>query len=186
MRSGMNLVSATPASIRQAAEIIRGGNLVAFPTETVYGLGADALRASACAKIFAAKNRPYFDPLIVHVADLAWLESLCVRLDQRVRRLADEFWPGPLKLVVPKSDLVPELVTAGLPNVALRMPNHPVALELIRAAHVPIAAPSANPFGYLSPTTAQHVAEQHGNNVDFILDGGPCAVGVESTILDLS
>src|SRR5262245_29557837 len=182
----MNLVPATPASIRLAAELIRNGNLVAFPTETVYGLGADALQAPACAKIFAVKNRPFFDPLIVHVADLGWVEKLCARLDERARRLVEDFWPGPLTLVFPKTDLVPDLVTAGLPNVALRMPDHPVALELIRAAQKPIAAPSANPFGYLSPTTAQHVAEQLGNGVDMILDGGPCAVGVESTILDLS
>ncbi|MGH7493242.1 MAG: L-threonylcarbamoyladenylate synthase [bacterium] len=182
----MNLVPATPASIQFAAEIIRSGKLVAFPTETVYGLAADALNAPACAKIFAVKNRPYFDPLIVHVADLSWLEKLCAQLQAQARRLAEEFWPGPLTLVVPKTDLVPELVTAGLPNVALRMPDHPVALALIRAAQKPLAAPSANPFGYLSPTTAQHVAEQLGDRIDMILDGGPCAVGVESTILDLS
>ncbi|MCG3118572.1 MAG: Threonylcarbamoyl-AMP synthase [bacterium] len=182
----MNLISATPTSIQLAAEIIRNGNLVAFPTETVYGLGAEALKAQACAKIFAAKNRPYFDPLIVHIADLSWLEKLCARFDQRARQLAEKFWPGPLTMVVPKTDLVPDIVTAGLPNVALRMPNHPVALALLNAAQTPIAAPSANPFGYLSPTTAQHVAEQLGNQVDLILDGGPCAIGVESTILDLS
>lgn len=182
----MNLVSATPASLQLAAEIIRNGNLVAFPTETVYGLGADALNATACAKIFAAKNRPYFDPLIVHLADLSWLEKLSAQFDERARRLAEKFWPGPLTLVVPKTGLVPDIVTAGLPNVALRMPNHPLALELLRAAQTPIAAPSANPFGYLSPTTAEHVAEQLGNKIDLILDGGPCPIGVESTILDLT
>jgi L-threonylcarbamoyladenylate synthase len=186
MSSSLNLVPATPTSIQLAAEIIRNGNLVGFPTETVYGLGASALHAPACAKVFAAKNRPQFDPLIVHVADLAWLERLCAQLDARARHLAEEFWPGPLTLVLPKTELVPDLVTAGLPNVAVRMPDHPVALELIRAAQTPIAAPSANPFGYLSPTTAQHVAAQLGNKVDLILDGGPCAIGVESTILDLS
>ncbi|MDZ7362242.1 MAG: L-threonylcarbamoyladenylate synthase [candidate division KSB1 bacterium] len=182
----MNLVPASPASLQLAAEIIRNGNLVAFPTETVYGLGADALNATACAKIFAAKNRPYFDPLIVHLADLSWLEKLSAQFDERGRRLAEKFWPGPLTLVVPKTDLVPEIVTAGLPSVALRMPNHPLALELLRAAQTPIAAPSANPFGYLSPTTAEHVAEQLGNKIDLILDGGPCPIGVESTILDLT
>jgi L-threonylcarbamoyladenylate synthase len=182
----MNLVPASPASLQLAAEIIRNGNLVAFPTETVYGLGADALNATACAKIFAAKNRPYFDPLIVHLADLGWLEKLSAQFDERGRRLAEKFWPGPLTLVVPKTDVVPEIVTAGLPSVALRMPNHPLALELLRAAQTPIAAPSANPFGYLSPTTAEHVAEQLGNKIDLILDGGPCPIGVESTILDLT
>jgi L-threonylcarbamoyladenylate synthase len=182
----MNLVPASPLSLQLAAEIIRNGNLVAFPTETVYGLGADALNATACAKIFAAKNRPYFDPLIVHLADLSWLEKLSAQFDERGRRLAEKFWPGPLTLVVPKTDVVPEIVTAGLPSVALRMPNHPLALELLRAAQTPIAAPSANPFGYLSPTTAEHVAEQLGNKIDLILDGGPCPIGVESTILDLT
>ncbi len=182
----MNVVAATPTSIQLAAEIIRNGNLVSFPTETVYGLGADALAAQACAKIFAVKNRPYFDPLIVHLADVDWLAKLCTQFDERARLLTERFWPGPLTLVVPKTDLVPDIVTAGLPYVALRMPDHPVALELIRTAHTPIAAPSANPFGYLSPTTAQHVADQLGAKVDLILDGGPCPVGVESTILDLS
>ncbi len=182
----MNLAPATPTSIHLAAEIIRNGNLVAFPTETVYGLGADALSAPACAKIFAAKNRPHFDPLIVHVAEVEGIEKICARFDGRTRQLVEKFWPGPLTLVVPKTELVPDLVTAGLLNVALRMPDHTVALALIRAAQTPIAAPSANPFGYLSPTTAQHVAEQLGSKVDLILDGGPCPVGVESTILDLS
>ena len=182
----MSHVLASPTSIQLAAEIIRNGNLVAFPTETVYGLGADALNAHACAKIFAAKNRPSFDPLIVHIAELSWLAKVCSPFDEHARRLVEKFWPGPLTLIVPKTDLVPDIVTAGLPHVALRMPNHPVALSLLRAAQTPVAAPSANPFGYISPTTAQHVAEQLGPQVDLILDGGPCTVGVESTILDLT
>lgn len=182
----MSIVPATATSLQLAAEIIRNGNLVAFPTETVYGLGADALQGPACAKIFAAKNRPFFDPLIVHIAEAGWLEELCAQFDDRARRLVEKFWPGPLTLVVPKTERVPDIVTAGLPSVAVRMPNHAVALDLIRKAQTPLAAPSANPFGYLSPTTAQHVAEQLGGKVDLILDAGPCPLGVESTILDLS
>jgi len=171
--------------IQHAASIIRKGGVVAFPTETVYGLGANALDTNACARIFEIKNRPFFDPLIVHVADLSVLESLCV-LNPKAEKLMQAFWPGPLTLVLPKKDIVPDLITSGLPTVAIRFPDHRCALELIRAAGFPIAAPSANPFGYLSPTTAEHVREQIGNKVDLILDGGRCRVGVESTILDLS
>jgi len=177
---------ATPEAIRRAAELIRRGKLVAFPTETVYGLGADALNPEAVARIFEVKRRPRFDPLIVHIADPREVEQLCERVDERARLLMREFWPGPLTLVLPKRGEVPEIVTAGLPTVAVRMPNHPVALELIRKAQTPIAAPSANPFGYLSPTTAEHVYEQLGEEIEMILDGGPCPVGVESTILDLT
>jgi len=173
-----------------------GGGEVAMPTETVYGLGANALNALACAGIFAAKERPFFDPLIVHVADLEMAERLTTGLSATARLLAERFWPGPLTIVLGRNDEgrmtndegkgVPDIVTSGLPTVAIRMPSHPVALELIRLAGCPVAAPSANLFGRLSPTTAQHVAEQLGERVDFILDGGPCAVGVESTIIDLS
>lgn len=182
----MKLVVATSSTIHQAATFIRAGGLVAFPTETVYGLGADALNPMAVAKIFEVKNRPRFDPLIVHIADVSLMEKLCTLGDERARKLIDRFWPGPLTLVLPKSEIVPEIVTAGLPTVALRMPAHPVALALIREAGTPVAAPSANPFGYLSPTTAEHVKEQLGEKVDMILDGGPCQVGVESTIINLS
>ena len=182
----MAIEKATPEAVRRAAELIRRGKLVAFPTETVYGLGADAFNPEAVARIFEVKRRPRFDPLIVHIADPREIERLCGRVDERARRLVKEFWPGPLTLVLPKRREVPEIVTAGLPTVAVRMPNHPVALELIRQSRTPIAAPSANPFGYLSPTTAEHVWEQLGERIEMILDGGPCPVGVESTILDLT
>lgn len=172
-------------SLQHAAELLRAGKLVAFPTETVYGLGANALDETAVAKIFAAKNRPTFDPLIVHVYDVAQLGELVAELPPTARTLIDRFWPGPLTLVLPKTEVVPDLVTAGLPTVAVRMPDHPLALELLRLADVPVAAPSANPFGAVSPTTAAHVAEQLGDRVDFLLDGGPCRVGVESTVLSV-
>jgi L-threonylcarbamoyladenylate synthase len=165
---------------------LAAGRLVAFPTETVYGLGANALDPTALARIFEAKRRPFFDPLIVHVADRRSLAALCSGLDARAEKLMDRFWPGPLTLVLPKTDAVPELATSGLPTVAVRMPAHPVALALIRKAGFPLAAPSANPFGRLSPTSAAHVRDQFDQGISLILDGGPCAVGVESTILSLA
>ncbi len=181
------ILSASDAeSIRRAGRIIKTGGLVAFPTETVYGLGCDALNAEAAAKVFEAKQRPEFDPLIVHIADLKQLETVIGSLPDLGQRLIDAFWPGPLTLVLPKQPAIPDLITAGLSTVAVRMPNHPVAQSLIREADTPIAAPSANPFGYVSPTTAQHVADGLGNRVDLILDGGPCPVGVESTIVSLA
>ncbi len=161
------------------------GGLVAFPTETVYGLGCDALNPDAAAKVFEAKQRPQFDPLIVHIADRRQLDNVVSALTTTAWQLIDQFWPGPLTLVLPKQPTIPDLVTAGLETVAVRMPNHPVAQALIREAGTPIAAPSANPFGYVSPTTAQHVADGLGNAIDLILDGGPCPVGVESTIVSL-
>ena len=173
------------ASLQSAAELLRTGHLVAFPTETVYGLGADASNPTAVARIFAAKQRPTFDPLIVHVADLSQVECVVSKFPETARLLASEFWPGPLTLVLPKRDLIPDLVTAGLPGVGIRIPRHPVAIELLKAAGCPVAAPSANPFGGISPTTAQHVADGLGRNVDYIVDGGPCAVGLESTVLSL-
>ncbi|GIX47990.1 MAG: threonylcarbamoyl-AMP synthase [Candidatus Tectimicrobiota bacterium] len=182
----MAVVPATTETLARAAALLREGQLVAFPTETVYGLGADAGNVQAVARLFAVKRRPAFDPLIVHLAAPAWVETVCQDVDVRARRLMAAFWPGPLTLVLPKRDTVPDLVTAGLPTVAVRMPAHPVALALISQAGRPIAAPSANPFGYLSPTTAEHVYAQLGEEVALILDGGPCPVGVESTILDLS
>jgi L-threonylcarbamoyladenylate synthase len=182
----MRLLPPTPDNLTEAAGILRAGGLVAIPTETVYGLAANALDARACAAIFEAKQRPWFDPLIVHIADAADLERLCRPIDDRARRAVERFWPGPLTLVLPKTDAVPELVTSGLPTVAVRMPAHPVARELIRLAGVPLAAPSANLFGRLSPTTAEHVREQLGDRVKVVIDGGPCAIGVESTIVDLS
>lgn len=171
--------------IRRAASILREGGVVAFPTETVYGLGADAFNVRAVARVFEIKNRPFFDPLIVHVADWVELRRLITHLPADAESLIRRFWPGPLTLVLRKKDEVPDLVTAGLPTVAVRMPKHPMALDLIRAAGCPIAAPSANPFGYVSPTTAEHVRSQLGQKVDFLLDGGPCEVGLESTILSL-
>lgn len=174
------------ANLYEAAKIIQNGGLVAFPTETVYGLGADALNPKAVARIFEVKNRPRFDPLIVHIADEHDLQRLCTAVDDRASKLMQRFWPGPLTLVLPKTPLVPDIVTAGLDTVAVRMPNHSIALNLIREAGTPIAAPSANPFGYLSPTTAEHVMAQLGDKVDMILDGGKCSIGIESTIIDLS
>ncbi len=176
----------TPEAIGQAADIIRAGGLVAFPTETVYGLGADACNPTSVARIFEAKQRPAFDPLIVHVADLNSASLYGNLSGEAALRLAEAFWPGPLTLVVPKTPRVPPIVTAGLDTVALRVPAHPAALALIQASGRAIAAPSANPFGYVSPTRAQHVAEQLGDHVDLILDGGDCPVGVESTILALT
>jgi len=172
--------------VGHAAEIIRRGGIVAFPTETVYGLGADAFAPLAVARIFEVKNRPYFDPLIVHVASPRDLDHLVTDVPAMAKSLIDRFWPGPLTLVLSKQSEVPDIVTAGLPTVAVRMPKHPMALGLIEKAACPIAAPSANPFGYLSPTTAEHVRDQLGDQVDLILDGGPCQVGVESTILSFS
>lgn len=182
----MNIVGVTQEIIKEAAALIRKGGLVAFPTETVYGLGADALNPLAVVRIFEVKNRPRFDPLIVHIADFSSLEKLCSSVDERARKLMEKFWPGPLTLVLPKTEVVPDIVTAGFPTVAIRMPAHPVALRLIEEAGTPIAAPSANPFGYLSPTTAEHVREQLGKKVDLILDGGKCSIGVESTVVELT
>ena len=172
-------------NIQIAAQYIREGKLVAFPTETVYGLGANALNALAVAKIFELKERPSFDPLIIHIADFGQLEKLIGTNDVRVYQLAEKFWPGPLTMVLPKSDLVPDIITSGLPTVGIRMPNNEIALELIRKADCPIAAPSANKFGRISPTTAAHVQKQLPN-VDFIIDGGKTTVGIESTIIRLT
>jgi L-threonylcarbamoyladenylate synthase len=169
-----------------AASTLREGGLVAFGTETVYGLGANALDAKAVARVFEAKNRPHFDPLIVHIANEKWLPELAVEVSPLAEKLMEAFWPGPLTLVLPKTELVPDLVTSGLPSVAIRMPSHPQARELLLRVDLPIAAPSANPFGQLSPTTAEHVAATLGERIDLILDGGPCDVGVESTVLLLT
>src|SRR4030065_1370155 len=169
--------------IHQAAEIIRQGGIVAFPTETVYGLGADAFNPLAVARIFEVKRRPYFDPLIVHVANPADVKKLVKQIPSNAKKLIERFWPGPLTVVLLKKEYIPDIVTAGLPTLAIRMPSHPMALSLIRESNSPIAAPSATLFGYVSPTTAEHVREQLGDQVDLILDGGPCPVGVESTIV---
>ena len=170
-------------TVHQAAEIIKKGGLVAFPTETVYGLGADAFNPVAVARIFEVKKRPHFDPLIVHIAIQGDLSKLVNEIPSDARKVIERFWPGPLTIVLLKKEEVPDIVTSGLPTVAVRMPRHPMALSLIKEAGFPIVGPSANPFGYLSPTTAEHVREQLGDQIDFILDGGPCDVGVESTII---
>jgi L-threonylcarbamoyladenylate synthase len=184
--SGRLLRAESREDLACAVALIRRGGLVAFPTETVYGLGANALNAAAVARIFEAKARPSFDPLIVHLAEASWMERVVRDVDPRAARLADRFWPGPLTLVLPRQAVVPDIVTAGLPTVGVRVPDHSAARALIAAADTPLAAPSANPFGYVSPTTAAHVVEQLGDRVDAILDGGPCRVGVESTIVSFA
>ena len=174
---------ASKTEIEKAARILREGGLVVFPTETVYGLGANALNAGAVRKIYALKGRPATSPLIVHVASIDQAKELAAEWLPEAERLARQYWPGPLTIVVPKKDVIPDEVTAGLPTVGIRMPRHPVALELLRTAGVPIAAPSANRFTQLSPTTADHVREAFGTATPFLLDGGPCEVGLESTVI---
>jgi len=166
-----------------AADLLTHGKLVAIPTETVYGLAANAFSSSSVLQIFKAKNRPSFDPLIVHISDLSWVDKLTLQFPEKAKRLADKFWPGPLTLILPKSKLVPDVVTSGLPFVGIRMPRHPMTIDLLQHLDFPLAAPSANPFSYVSPTTAQHVSNQLGDRIDYILDGGPCIVGLESTII---
>lgn len=173
-----------PKNLALLAKYLRAGELVAVPTETVYGLAANALDAGACRKIFAVKGRPATDPLIVHIAELAELDRIAVS-NPPALRLARKFWPGPLTLVLPKTRLVPDVVSAGLPSVAVRMPAHPLFRKLLKLAALPLAAPSANPFGYVSPTSAAHVLDGLGGKIAHILDGGPAKIGLESTILDL-
>jgi L-threonylcarbamoyladenylate synthase len=174
---------ATADAIAAAAELIRRGEIVAFPTETVYGLAADATNAIAVARLFALKGRPAFDPLIVHIESADALARVAARVPPAAVTLTRRFWPGPLTVVLPKTSAIPDIVTAGLPSVAVRVPDHAVAHALIAAAGRPLAAPSANPFGYVSPTSAEHVDAQLGAQLPLILDGGPCRVGVESTIV---
>ena len=171
------------SNLESAFSALKKGNLVAIPTETVYGLGGNGLDADAIAKIFEAKNRPKFDPLILHIGDISQVDSLTTEFPKKAKQLAQKFWPGPLTLILPKSDRVPDIATSGLNSVGVRMPNHPLTLDLLRALPFPIAAPSANPFGYVSPTTAQHVLDQLDGRIDYILDGGPCEIGIESTIV---
>jgi len=175
-------VSVSP-DIFSASQALRLGELVVFPTETVYGLGANALDPLAVAKIFEVKGRPLFNPLIVHVADCEALTPLVTHLPEAARRLAETFWPGPLTLVLPKGERVPDIVCAGLPTVAVRIPRHPVAQALLRQARVPVAAPSANRFTEISPTTVEHARRSLGDRVGYYLDGGSCDVGLESTIV---
>lgn len=173
-------------ALRQAGEILRTGGLVAFPTETVYGLGGNALNPEASKKIYAAKGRPSDNPLILHIASPEELPPLVRRIPDYARKLMDAFWPGPMTLIFEKSDIVPRETTGGLDTAAIRMPSHPVANAMIREAGVPVAAPSANLSGRPSPTTAQHVQEDLDGRIDMILDGGAVDIGLESTILDVT
>jgi len=174
----------TATNLARLAAALARGELVGVPTETVYGLAANALDAKACRSIFTAKGRPTADPLIVHIHSWAQLEQLAVP-NAAARALADAFWPGPLTLVLPKTSQVHDIVTSGLPSVALRMPGHALFRRLLRVCDLPLAAPSANPFGYVSPTSAEHVRASLGKRIPHILDGGPCRIGLESTIVDL-
>ena len=187
----MKILQPTPETIAQAAAHLRSGQLVGMPTETVYGLAGNGLDAAALARIFDAKERPTFDPLILHVVEQGDLSRLVDESQlspealRRLRALTEAFWPGPLTLVLPKREIVPDLATSGLPTVAIRMPQHPIAQALIRAAGVPLAAPSANRFGRISPTRAEHVRDELDGRVEMVLDGGPCEIGIESTILKI-
>lgn len=182
--STARIYAGTPRNLARLARELRAGELVAVPTETVYGLAANALDARACRKIFTAKGRPTTDPLIVHIHALAQLEEIA-EPNETARRLAEKFWPGPLTLVLPKKSAVPSIVSAGLPSVAIRMPSHPLFRRLLKLSGLPLAAPSANAFGYVSPTTAQHVHAGLGKKIRYILDGGPARIGLESTIVDV-
>lgn len=184
MSSPARLYRGTPQNLTQLARRLRAGEVVAVPTETVYGLAAHALDARACRKIFAAKGRPANDPLIVHIHALTQLNEIA-EINPAALKLARKFWPGPLTLVLPKKSIVPDVVSAGLPSVAVRMPSHPLFRRLLKLTEVPLAAPSANLFGYVSPTIAEHVRAGLGKKIRYILDGGPCAIGLESTIVDL-
>jgi L-threonylcarbamoyladenylate synthase len=170
-------------SIQEAKRFLLDGNVVAIPTETVYGLAGNALDPAAVLKIFVVKDRPTFDPLIVHICSIDQVEVYAHSIPTQAYELLHEFWPGPLTIVLPKSAIIPDIVTSGLDTVGLRMPNHPITIELLKQLDFPLAAPSANPFGYISPTSAQHVLDQLGGKLPYILDGGICDVGVESTIV---
>ncbi len=182
----MKQLSPTSNIIKISVKELKLGNLVAFPTETVYGLGADGLNPIAVSKIFETKKRPTFNPLILHINSMQMLNKIAWLKEKKIEKLLDKFWPGPLTIILPKKEIVPDIVTAGLETVAVRMPNNKIALQLIKELGNPIAAPSANSFGKLSPTTAEHVAKQLSEKVDIILDGGSCNVGVESTIVKIT
>lgn len=171
-------------NMEHAIQLLKKGKLVAIPTETVYGLAGNGLDPVAVSEIFRVKNRPAFDPMILHTDLLEKLDDMILEIPPVLKKLAKVFWPGPLTLLLEKTDKIPDLVTSGLSKVAVRIPNHPLTLELLKRLDFPLAAPSANPFGYISPTTAQHVNDQLGDMIPYILDGGRCAVGVESTIID--
>lgn len=180
----MRIVAATHASIREAAQYLAEGGLVVIPTETVYGIAADATQPAAVRRVFEVKGRPNENPLIVHVADVTMLETQVAGVPEWVRPLIDRFMPGPLTVVLPKAPEVPDIVTGGLPTVAVRMPQHPVALSVISALERPLAVPSANRFMHVSPTKAEHIDSLIGEAVAMVLDGGPCSIGVESTVVD--
>ena len=169
--------------ISKAKELLERGELVAIPTETVYGLAGNALNVAAIAKIFATKNRPHFDPLIVHVSHFNSINSFASAIPEKAKQLAQEFLPGPLTLLLKRKKIIPDLVTSGLETVGIRCPNHELTLNLLKELSYPLAAPSANPFGYISPTKASHVNDQLGDKIKYILDGGDCEVGIESTIV---
>lgn len=169
--------------ISKVKSILESGELVAIPTETVYGLAGNAFDTEAIAKIFKVKNRPSFDPLIVHTHSLEQVEKIVKELPQKARLLAERFWPGPLTLLLPKQAIIPDLVTSGMDTVAVRIPDQPLTMELLKSLDFPLVAPSANPFGYVSPTCAQHVDDQLGDKISYVLDGGSCPVGIESTIV---
>jgi len=179
----MKKTAKTGTNLTTAKHLLEQGKIVAIPTETVYGLAANGLNTDSVAEIFRIKKRPSFDPLILHTYSFDCLTNFVTSIPEQARLLAETFWPGPLTLVLPKKDIVPDLVTSGLDRVAVRVPNHPLTLQLLRSLSFPLAAPSANPFGYISPTRAQHVADQLGDDIEYILDGGPCDIGVESTIV---
>jgi len=178
-------VSKIGKDIDHAAELLKSGQLIGIPTETVYGLAAHAFSEPALINVFKAKNRPYFDPLIVHVSSMERLHDIAEITDERLKALAQHFWPGPLTLLLPKKKNIPDLITSGLPRVGVRIPNHPMVLELLNKIDFPVAAPSANPFGYISPTEAAHVVSQLHDKVPYVLDGGPCNVGLESSIVGI-
>jgi L-threonylcarbamoyladenylate synthase len=178
-----NIAAPSAESIARAVELLRAGEVLGLPTETVYGLAGDGLNPAALARIFETKHRPLFDPLILHFADAERAFAVAAEVPEIARRLAEKFWPGPLTLILRKKDIVPDLATSGLPNVALRVPAHPVAQELLRAFGGPLAAPSANRFGRISPTDARAVHAELGKSIPLILDGGACAVGLESSVL---
>ena len=188
----MDYLRVTDEALKKGAEILKSGGLVAFPTETVYGLGADAFNPKAIARIFEVKNRPFFDPLIIHIANIDALEKtadlsrLSKKTHDNLFKLAEKLWPGPLSIILPKNDKIPGIATSGLPTAAIRLPDNEAARKLIALSSGAVAAPSANPFGALSPTRAEHVKTGLGEKVDLILDGGPCKIGVESTVLDIT
>lgn len=171
--------------LNYAKSLLVSGDLVAIPTETVYGLSANAYNATAVYKIFTVKNRPSFDPLIVHTHSIEQIKDIVTIIPDTLYTLVESFWPGPLTILLPKQKIIPDIVNSGLNYVAIRIPNHPLTLELLRSLPFPLAAPSANPFGYISPTIPQHVQDQLGAKIDYILDGGPCKVGLESTIVSI-